>query len=63
MGPSAHSIQSAIDFYTDGEVRAAARDSRDSQRDAVFRLMIPLLTALPNALLTAFMSAAGESAL
>lgn len=31
----------------------SARDSRDNQRDAVFFLMMPLLTALPSALLTA----------
>jgi hypothetical protein len=32
--------------------RVAERDRRDSQRDAVLRLRIPLLTALPSSLLT-----------
>jgi hypothetical protein len=33
--------------------RVADRDSRDSHRDAVLRLIIPLLTALPKARLAA----------
>ena len=32
---------------------AAERESRESQREAVLRLTIPLLTACPNARLTA----------
>jgi hypothetical protein len=35
------------------DVRAAERASRESQRDAVLRLIMPLLTAFPKALLTA----------
>ena len=31
----------------------AERDKRDSQREAVLRVMVPLLTALPTARLTA----------
>jgi len=33
-------------------VGVAERDSRESQREAVLRLMIPLLTAFPKARLT-----------
>jgi hypothetical protein len=42
--------------YQDEEAVAvwfADRDKRASQREAVFRLMIPLLTAFPKARLTA----------
>ena len=39
--------------YAAEEIRAAERDRRESQRDAVLFLMIPLLAALPSALLTA----------
>jgi hypothetical protein len=35
-------------------VGPAARDRRESQREAVLRLMIPLLTAFPKARLTAW---------
>jgi len=34
-------------------VELADRDNRDSQRDAVLRVIVPLLTALPKAWLTA----------
>lgn len=39
-------------FSAAGSMWAAARDNRDSQREAVLRLMIPLLTALFNSLFT-----------
>jgi len=41
--------------------RLADRDKRASQREAVFRLMIPLRTALPKARLTARISAENTS--
>jgi hypothetical protein len=41
------------DCYEAVAVEPAARDSRESQREAVLRLMIPLLTAFPKARLTA----------
>lgn len=41
--------------------RLADRDKRASQRDAVFRLIIPLLTAFPRARLTALISAENTS--
>jgi hypothetical protein len=41
------------DCYEAVAVGAAERDSRESQREAVLRLMIPLLTAFPKARLTA----------
>jgi hypothetical protein len=41
------------DYLIAVAVEPAARDSRESQREAVLRLMIPLLTAFPKARLTA----------
>jgi hypothetical protein len=41
--------------------RLADRDKRASQREAVFRLIIPLLTAFPKARLTARISAENTS--
>jgi hypothetical protein len=41
------------DCYEAVAAGAAERDSRESQREAVLRLMIPLLTAFPKARLTA----------
>jgi hypothetical protein len=41
------------DCYEAVAAGCAARDSRASQREAVLRLMIPLLTAFPKARLTA----------
>jgi|RhiMethySRZTD1v2_1073278.scaffolds.fasta_scaffold1941731_1 hypothetical protein len=39
--------------YETAAVELAERDNRDSQREAVLRVMVPLLTALPKARLTA----------
>jgi hypothetical protein len=41
----------------DGEGRVAAHANRESQREAVLRLMTPLLTALLSSLSTALTSA------
>jgi hypothetical protein len=39
--------------YDAAAVELADRDNRDSQREAVLRVIVPLLTALPKARLTA----------
>ena len=39
--------------YETTAVELADRDNRDSQREAVLRVIVPLLTALPKAWLTA----------
>jgi cytidylate kinase len=41
------------DWYQAVAARLAERDSRDNQREAVLRVIVPLLTALPKARLTA----------
>ena len=41
------------DWYQAVAARLAERDSRESQREAVLRVIVPLLTALPKARLTA----------
>ena len=45
--------ESKSDWYQAVAARPAERDSRESQREAVLRVIVPLLTALPKARLTA----------
>jgi hypothetical protein len=47
-----------IFIYEEAGARVADLAKRESQREAVFRFMIPLLTALPSTLSTAWISAA-----
>ena len=48
-----HGLSRKSDWYQAVAARLAERDSRDSQREAVLRVIVPLLTALPKARLTA----------
>jgi len=50
-----HRLGRKSDWYQAVAARLAERDSRDSQREAVLRVIVPLLTALPKARLTALM--------
>lgn len=51
-------VQLTESIYEEGDLRVADLAKRESHREAVFRFMIPLLTALPSALSTAWISAA-----
>ncbi len=50
-----HRLGRQSDWYQAVATRLAERDSRDSQREAVLRVIVPLLTALPKARFTALM--------
>ena len=48
-----HRLAPKSDWYQAVAARLAECDSRESQREAVLRVIVPLLTALPKARLTA----------